>query len=153
MGAARFSHHSNCIFSRHRTRCRHDCRDDTHVWTFSSSSGSRSSDDLRHSRLWACCSLARFFSSWKSDLVDKARKTWKLAMFSIILVQSLLIVLYFQKYPIFPAYQSPDYAAHVQYAQGLVSGTSTSIPLGVLYYGVRFQLSRLLCFSSVEMPW
>ncbi len=65
-------------------------------------------------------------------------------MLSIILVQSLLIALYFQKYPIFPAYQSPDYAAHVQYAQGLVSGTSTSIPLGVLYYGVHFQLAAAL---------
>jgi hypothetical protein len=65
-------------------------------------------------------------------------------VFAVVLVQGLLILLYFQKYPIFPEYQSPDYATHVQYAQGLISGSLTSIPAGLLYYGVHFQLASSL---------
>ncbi|MDA4113901.1 MAG: glycosyltransferase family 39 protein [Thaumarchaeota archaeon] len=67
-----------------------------------------------------------------------------LVMAAIVLVQGLMILLYFQKYPIFPEYQSPDYAAHVQYAQALISGSSASIPAGLLYYGVHFQLASSL---------
>ena len=85
------------------------------------------------------------------SLVIHRRVTWwirpkklDLAVFGIILLQGLLIVIYFQKYPIFPEYQSPDFATHVQYAQDLISGTTASIPLGVLYYGVHFQLASSL---------
>ncbi len=58
---------------------------------------------------------------------------------AFILAQSLILLLYFAKYPIFPEYQSQDYAIHVQLAQGLISGSTTSIPSGILYYGIHYQ--------------
>jgi len=83
--------------------------------------------------------------------IVRRRLTWwvkprklDLVVLAIILVQSLMILLYFEKYPIFPEYQVPDFAAHVQYVQALISGSSTSIPTGVLYYGVHFQLASSL---------
>ncbi|MFI5421441.1 MAG: hypothetical protein ACHQ1H_10790, partial [Nitrososphaerales archaeon] len=57
------------------------------------------------------------------------------------LIQVIMLVLYFAKYPIFPEYQSQDYSVHVQLAQGLISGSVTSIPSGILYYGIHYQLA------------
>src|SRR3989441_11415071 len=62
----------------------------------------------------------------------------------------LLLVLYFNKFPIFPEYQSPDYQVHVEIARALLSGTSTSIPSGVLYYGVHFQLASAILLVGGE---
>src|SRR5207253_5519768 len=45
-----------------------------------------------------------------------------------ILGLGVLLVSYFNKFPIFPEYQSPDYQVHVEIARSLLSGTSTSIP-------------------------
>jgi len=57
---------------------------------------------------------------------------------------ALMIVFYFQKYPIFPEYQGPDYGNHTLTALQLVSGLLVSIPAGILYYGVHFQLASAL---------
>ena len=67
-----------------------------------------------------------------------------------IIAQSLMLLLYFTKYPIFPEYQSQDYAIHVQLAQSLISGSTTSIPSGILYYGIHYQLASGLLFVGGE---
>jgi hypothetical protein len=59
----------------------------------------------------------------------------------LLVIQVLMLLLYFAKYPIFPEYQSQDYAVHVQIAQALISGAYTSIPGGILYYGIHYQLA------------
>lgn len=64
-----------------------------------------------------------------------------LAMLLIILIQGGILLLYFQKFPIFPQSQSQDFANHVNYVLGLISGTVTSIPQGLLYFGVHYQLA------------
>ena len=62
----------------------------------------------------------------------------------------LLLVLYFNKFPIFPEYQSPDYQVHVEIAGSLLSGTLASIPSGVLYFGVHFQLASAILLVGGE---
>lgn len=64
-----------------------------------------------------------------------------LGLILLLFIQTAMLVLYFSKYPIFPEYQSQDYAIHVQLAEGLISGSVTSIPSGILYYGIHFQLA------------
>ena len=59
----------------------------------------------------------------------------------IIFVMASLVFLHFQKYPIFPEYISHDFGAHVQFSQDLISGAITSIPGGILYDGIYYQLS------------
>src|SRR5256712_1327054 len=67
-----------------------------------------------------------------------------------ILGLGVLLFSYFNKYPIFPEYQSPDYRVHVEIARALLSGTLTSIPSGVLYYGVHFQLASAILLVGGE---
>jgi hypothetical protein len=62
----------------------------------------------------------------------------------------VMVALYFAKYPIFPAFASQDPAVYVGIAQGLVSGAVTSIPGGVLYYGVHYQLASALLLVGGE---
>ncbi|MDA4129582.1 MAG: hypothetical protein OK457_02315 [Thaumarchaeota archaeon] len=59
----------------------------------------------------------------------------------LLLIQVFMLLAYFAKYPIFPEYQSQDYSVHVTAALALISGGFTSIPGGVLYYGVHYQLA------------
>ncbi|HYB75770.1 MAG TPA: hypothetical protein VEC08_02315, partial [Nitrososphaerales archaeon] len=66
------------------------------------------------------------------------------AVLAILLAQGGVILIYLQKYPIFPEYQSPDFSAHVQIAQSLINGSAHSVPAGVLYYGIHFQLASSL---------
>jgi hypothetical protein len=66
------------------------------------------------------------------------------ALAAIMAVLAIMVSLFFQKYPIFPEYQSQDYGTHVQITQQLVSGAITSMPGGILYYGVHFQLASAL---------
>src|SRR6266571_9555342 len=68
----------------------------------------------------------------------------------MILGLGLLLVLYFNKYPIFPEYQSPDYQNHVELAQGVLSGRVASMPRGLLYYGVHYQLASALLLAGGE---
>ena len=63
------------------------------------------------------------------------------ALFAIVLLQSLMILIYFQKYPIFPEYFTQDPTVHVNYVESLISGQTTSIPSGLLYFGVHYQLA------------
>ncbi len=73
-----------------------------------------------------------------------------LILIVLLIVQSLVLLLYFQKYPIFPEYQSQDYGIHVQLAEGLISGSMTSIPSGILYYGIHYQLASGILFVGGE---
>ncbi len=87
------------------------------------------------------------------------------ALFLMIVFVGLVLLLYFQKYPIFPEYQEPDAGTHVEIAQGLVSGALTSVPSGILglvsgaltptpsgilYYGVHYQLASALVLVGGE---
>jgi hypothetical protein len=58
----------------------------------------------------------------------------------LMLLQAGMLFLYFSKYPIFPQYESADYANHVEITNSLLS-RGTSIPSGILYYGVHYQLA------------
>ncbi len=77
-------------------------------------------------------------------------KALDLALLLVILIQGLMVLLYFQKYPIFPEYQSADYSNHVQFAQGLISGSYTSVPRGILYFGVHYQVASTLLLVGGE---
>jgi hypothetical protein len=67
-----------------------------------------------------------------------------LMLLGILAIQAIVIILYFQKYPIFPNYISQDFAIHARNTEGLVAGTNTSIPRGILYDGVYYQLGPAL---------
>src|SRR5256712_8928900 len=67
-----------------------------------------------------------------------------------ILGLGVLVFSYFNKSPILPEYQSPDYRVHVEIARALLSGTLTSIPSGVVYYGVRYQLASAIMLVGGE---
>ena len=62
-------------------------------------------------------------------------------LFAVVLLQSLMLLVYFQKYPIFPEYFTQDPTVHVNYVESLISGQTTSIPSGLLYFGVHYQLA------------
>lgn len=57
-----------------------------------------------------------------------------------------MMAAFFAKYPLFPEYQSPDFANHVAFSSGLVTGAVSSLPSGILYYGVEYQLAASLLF-------
>jgi hypothetical protein len=63
-----------------------------------------------------------------------------LAVLALMLLQAGMLFAFFSKYPIFPAYESADYLIHVGITNTLLAG-GTSIPGGLLYYGVHYQLS------------
>jgi len=62
-------------------------------------------------------------------------------LFAIMILQGLMLLVYLQKYPIFPEYFAQDPTVHVEYVLGLISGSITSIPGGLLYFGVHYQLA------------
>lgn len=64
-----------------------------------------------------------------------------LALLALLLTQSLMVLLYLEKFPIFPEFQSGDYSQHVRYVQQLVAGYKPSGFEGLLYYGVEYQLA------------
>ena len=97
--------------------------------------------------LGACAFLTSLALRRKVLWLSKPTKL-DLGIMLTVLVQTLLILLYFQKYPIFPQYESPDFAAHVQIAQNLISGSTTSVPSGVLYYGIHYQLASALILEG-----
>jgi hypothetical protein len=68
----------------------------------------------------------------------------------VIMIQAALLILYFQKYPIFPQYESPDFSGHTSQTLQLISGATTSIPGGILYYGVRYQLASAIILVGGE---
>ena len=63
------------------------------------------------------------------------------ALFVVMILQGLMLLVYFQKYPIFPEYFTQDPTVHVNYVPGFDLGITTSIPSGLLYFGVHYQLA------------
>jgi hypothetical protein len=88
-------------------------------------------------------------NNWNLSLFAKPTRM-DISLFLLILAQSGILLLYFQKYPIFPEYQSPDFINHVNYVDGLISGTTRSIPQGLLYFGVHYQLASSLILVGGE---
>jgi len=72
------------------------------------------------------------------------------AVVAVMASLALVVWLFFLKYPIFPEYARPDFGIHVQIAEGLVSGSTVTIPRGILYYGVHFQLASAFVFVGGE---
>lgn len=82
------------------------------------------------------------------SLVVRRRFSWwrrptklDLAFLGILLLQGLIIIFYLQEYPVFPGYLSHDIFVHVPSTERLIAGTLSSIPRGVLYFGVYYQLA------------
>jgi hypothetical protein len=63
-----------------------------------------------------------------------------LAVFLVIVGLGAMMAAFFAKYPIFPEYQSADFATHVSFSTGLIAGAPFSQSV-VLYYGVEYQLA------------
>lgn len=72
------------------------------------------------------------------------------ALAAMMAVLALVVWLIFEKYPVFPEFPHPDFQTHVEIAEGLVSGSVVTIPRGILYYGVHFQLASTLVFVGGE---
>jgi hypothetical protein len=83
------------------------------------------------------------------DIIGKPKLTDLVLLILVLFIGSTLI-LFFEKYLIFPAFDEPDYAVHVQIAQSLISGTGRSVPQGLLYYGVHFQLASAMLLVGGE---
>ncbi len=77
--------------------------------------------------------------------------TWSdLAIALLTITMGVMVALYFAKYPIFPAFASQDPGVYAGTVQGLVSGAVTSLPGGVLYYGIHYQLASALVLVGGE---
>jgi hypothetical protein len=63
---------------------------------------------------------------------------------------AIMELIYFQKYPIFPQYESADFGNHVQSVQAMIAGSETSIPAGLLYFGIIFQLASAFLLVGGE---
>lgn len=88
---------------------------------------------------------------WRRRLTIAVIPKWNdLAVLLLMLFLGGVLTLYFQKYPIFPEYNSADFAAHVQFATSLVSGSAVSIPAGILYYGVHYQIASAFLLVGGE---
>jgi hypothetical protein len=89
-------------------------------------------------------SLASSFALRRSlSLVARPTRV-EAVLLLVILVQAGTIYLFFQKYPIYPAYPSQDFRNHAEEAQGLVSGSIAMFPSGVMYFAVVGQLALSL---------
>jgi hypothetical protein len=62
-------------------------------------------------------------------------------VFATMVLMVLMLALYFEKYPIFPEYDSYDFFGHVYNTQSIIAGLYTTVPTGILYYGVHYQLA------------
>lgn len=97
--------------------------------------------------------LASIFLSvaWRRRL-RFATKPARVDLLLLFLIGVLCVIesVYFMKYPIFPQYESIDFGAHVQYVHALIAGATTSIPSGILYFGVHYQLATALLLVGGE---
>jgi hypothetical protein len=73
-----------------------------------------------------------------------------LVVMLVLLVQISMLMTYYQSYPIFPQYPSGDFVQHVILTTSLVSGSATSFPAGVLYFGIHYQLATALVLVGGE---
>jgi len=66
----------------------------------------------------------------------------------LVAAQALLVAAHFSKYPIFPQFQSVDFAQHVEITADLQAGRATMFPGGILYYGVHLLMGSLVALSG-----
>lgn len=79
---------------------------------------------------------------WRRKFVFLKRPEMNdLSLLIIVVMTALMVVLYLQKFPIFPEFQSGDYSQHVIYVEKLLDGTRLSGFGGLLYFGVEYQLA------------
>jgi hypothetical protein len=90
-------------------------------------------------------------AAWRRKLTFLVRpQKVDFALLLPILVIVIIEALYFAKYPYFPRNESEDFQNHAQYVIWLISGSRSSIPTGILYYGVHFQLASALLLVGGE---
>ncbi len=71
-----------------------------------------------------------------------------LVVLALMGILSGVILLYFQKYPIFPQYFSYDPLGHALDVQSLLAGTQPTIPAGILYFGLHYQFAAALLLTG-----
>ncbi len=81
------------------------------------------------------------------DLYVKPSRT-DLYVLGLVVVQAALVAAHFEKYPIFPQFQSVDFTQHVEITASLQAGQATMFPGGILYYGVHLLMGSLLALSG-----
>ena len=94
--------------------------------------------------------LASF--AWRKKLTFLVRpQKVDFALLLPILVIVVIEALYFAKYPYFPRNESEDFQNHAQTVLSLISGAQPSVPTGILYYGVHFQLASAFLLVGGEL--
>ena len=89
--------------------------------------------------------------AWRRKLTFLVRpQKVDFALLLPIIVIVIIEALYFAKYPYFPRNESEDFQNHAQYVISLISGAQSSIPTGILYYAVHFQLASALLLVGGE---
>ncbi len=71
-----------------------------------------------------------------------------LYVLGLVAAQALLVAAHFSKYPVFPQFQSVDFAQHVRITTDLQAGRLTMFPGGLLYYGVHLLMGSLVALSG-----
>jgi len=71
-----------------------------------------------------------------------------LYLLGLVVVQALLVVAHFSKYPVFPQFQSVDFSQHVQITSDLQAGRITLFPGGILYYGIHLLMGSAVALSG-----
>jgi hypothetical protein len=73
---------------------------------------------------------------------------YDLLVLGLVLVQAVLVLVHFSKYPIFPEFPSVDFGQHVEITAALQSGELAMFPGGLLYYGVHLLMGSLVALSG-----
>lgn len=86
--------------------------------------------------------LALSFSSSRSRpaILKRPDRYETICLVSVAFLAGFLFLL-FQKYPIFPEFDSADFFIHLQYVSNVLSFTTVTPLSTVLYYGVHFNLA------------
>jgi hypothetical protein len=67
-----------------------------------------------------------------------------LGVLLLMLIQTYMLFLYFQRFPIFPEYPSGDFLQYLHIAEDLASGAVTSGTTSILYFGIHYQLAAAI---------
>ncbi|MDV3278203.1 MAG: hypothetical protein LYZ69_07030 [Nitrososphaerales archaeon] len=68
----------------------------------------------------------------------------------LIAAQLIMLIQYFGQFPFFPQYPSADFIQHFNLARAILAGQISSIPSGILYFGVHYQIGMAMFFSGVD---
>jgi len=87
-------------------------------------------------------------------LVRTRGRSWRMPtkadaeVFALTAALGLLVLLHFYKYPLFPQFESVDFYQHVEITDSVVGGTTSTIPSGILYYGVHVLMGSAVAVTG-----